>query len=339
MACDFPLRAFQIGLTDNGKKDLIIGSTACENNEILLINRRTKTRSYTSKKNFLPQLERYHMIYKDSLLIPCGQCLGCRIDKSREWASRLVCESKYHDSCYFLTLTYSDDNINYSINTGFPTLVKRDIQLFLKRLRKRTGQKLRYYCSGEYGDTTGRPHYHMILFGYDPPLGDLVKWSRSKYGYDYYTSDIINDCWKLGYVILGDLSFQSCAYTAKYTQKKLDGKLADYYSQYDILPPFALMSRRPGLGLDYYNDNVSSIIDDKHLLLENGNIVPVPRYYLNKLAEDYPDEYEQITEARKQMALELADMARFETDLDEYEYRAVRAANRRAKDKRKERPL
>ena len=97
--------------------------------------------------------------------LPCGQCIGCRLERSRQWATRLMKELRLHNHASFITLTYDDNNLPKTAD-GVPTLCLRDMQLFLKSLRKHFQPvQLRYFQCGEYGEKTQRPHYHMILFG------------------------------------------------------------------------------------------------------------------------------------------------------------------------------
>src|SRR3954449_8205389 len=88
--------------------------------------------------------------------LPCGQCIGCRLERSRQWAMRCVHENKMHPRSSFVTLTYDDKNIPPA-----GSLSKRDFQLFMKRLRKSQSNPLRFFACGEYGETTHRPHYHV----------------------------------------------------------------------------------------------------------------------------------------------------------------------------------
>ena len=136
---------------------------------------------------------------KEILQVPCGQCIGCRIDRSRQWANRCMLELQYHDSAYFVTLTYDDLHVPKAYypdpDTGEAhqslTLCKRDFQLWMKRLRKRfSDDKIRFFACGEYGGSTHRPHYHAIVFGLH--LDDLVKYKTVQEGdgyYTYYNSD------------------------------------------------------------------------------------------------------------------------------------------------------
>ena len=95
--------------------------------------------------------------------VPCGKCIGCRLDYSRKWAIRCVLEAQMHKENCFLTLTYDDEHLPKG-----EKLEKEEMQKFWKRLRKATGTKIRYYMAGEYGTEGGRPHYHACVFGWKP---------------------------------------------------------------------------------------------------------------------------------------------------------------------------
>ena len=193
MPCYHPLKAFDIssvdGLSKNNKKNLIIKSYNV--NHLEKINGKY-IECYDDYRSDL--CERY---IKDYIEIPCGKCIGCRLEYSRQWANRMMLEAKYHSQNWFVTLTYDDLHVPRSYygdpNSGeaLPslTLRKRDIQLFFKRLRKQTGQNFRYYACGEYGENTHRPHYHFIVFGLE--LDDLQFLRRCE-NFNYYTSDTIS---------------------------------------------------------------------------------------------------------------------------------------------------
>ena len=147
------------------------------------------------------------------VILPCGQCYACRIAKSREWASRCVMESKLHKENCFITLTYNDEHLPSDMS-----LQKDDFTKFIKRLRKNTGEKIRYYACGEYGDLYQRPHFHACLFGYRPD--DLVLFSVRS-GVNLYTSSTLEKAWQYrGFVTVGDVTYYSAAYGARYVLKK-----------------------------------------------------------------------------------------------------------------------
>lgn len=202
---------------------------------------------------------------KKLLLIPCGKCPACVQNKSLEWTARLVKEATEWKYTYFITFTYDDDHIK--------DLNKRDLQLFLKRFRKNTGFELKYYISGEYGETTHRPHYHAIFFLNDK-IDDLKFYSNN-----LYTSKLFSDTWSLGQVLLSsDVNERSIKYTIGYTLKKIgESKLT-------------LMSK--GLGLKYLKDKEADIKFSNGFYLKDGFFVSPPSYFIRKIKES--DKVEDI---------------------------------------------
>lgn len=156
--------------------------------------------------------------------VPCGSCLGCRLDRSRHWAMRMVHETMMHDDNVFITLTYDDDHLPTD-----ESLDKVHFQKFMKRLRKCfPDRRIRYYHCGEYGDKYNRPHYHACLFDLDFPDKQLLK---QEDGYLLFSSKMLEEIWGNGYVGLGDVTFQSAAYCARYVTKKVTGEKAhEHYS-------------------------------------------------------------------------------------------------------------
>lgn len=169
-----------------------------------------------------------------SLNIPCGKCIECSKQKANEWASRLMLEADCHKDVCCLTLTYDDMHL-----PAGEELCKRDIQLFLKSLRKAIAPvKVRYFYCGEYGSKNGRPHYHMIIFGWKP--SDLV-YKFSKKGHHYFNSKFTEAIWKRGWVVIDPaLDKKTCFYCAKYLQKYADTDKAQ--------KAFINMSLKPAIG-------------------------------------------------------------------------------------------
>lgn len=217
----------------------------------------------------------------NQIKLPCGRCIGCRLDHGQMWATRMLHELLYHDRACFITLTYSDENLPPS-----QSLSKRELQQFFKRLRKHLQvRKIRYYACGEYGEQTLRPHYHAVIFGWEPD--DLKTYGPSRGG-----SKLLEKIWGLGLVSVGPVNYQTCAYTARYVTKKVSGpQAAPYYERMhrdtgeivQVLPEFALMSRRPGIGSRYFDDYGHQLNHDDFIVV-NGNKAKVPRYY-DKLLE------------------------------------------------------
>lgn len=258
--------------------------------------------------------------------VPCGKCMSCRINLAEQWSSRCALELKEHSSAYFVTLTYDDDHLRYAyrINprhrtcTFEPTLVKRDAQLFIKRLRKycdKLGFKLRYFGCGEYGSTTQRPHYHFIFFGL-PFFSDsklLNVRSNGNTTVKLYSSSTLENLWSYGHVAIGDVTYQSISYVARYTTKKfrssyLSDEDREFYDQAldeltsSDLPvyedDFLMMSRNPGIGKSYFDKHFSEIYRFDRLIYacpgSNVKVLKPLRYYdrLYDLAD--PDQFRKI---------------------------------------------
>lgn len=267
--------------------------------------------------------------------VPCGHCIGCRLDKSREWADRMMLELDHSKTAVFVTLTYDDLHVPVSMynddDVPFYTLVKRDVQLFLKRLRKYfNGKSIRYYLAGEYGDKTYRPHYHAILFGLDiDDFYDHIHFGSNVFGQPYYTSATLERLWSHGFVSLASVSWQTCAYVARYVTKKLNGPEGIFYSYRNCLPPFALMSRRPGIA-GYFAVDHPELLSDRMLYIDdvfgvsNHKKVCTPKYLFEKLSLTNPDLYDKIKSERARFAADKQLLELSKTDLDCVEYNAVK---------------
>lgn len=208
--------------------------------------------------------------YPDGLIVPCGRCCGCRIQKSKEWSIRMLHEASYWTSCCFVTLTYNNENVpdNYSLK-------KRHLQLYFKRLRKelsKTNRKMKYYACGEYGDKYHRPHYHAIFFG--------ISW-REK--------ELLQKCWDsgriagetMGYIKVGTVTFESSRYVAQYFDKQTTlAYLQEKYTNTGREVPFKLSST--GLGKQYVIDNAKNL--SYNLKITFRSILQcIPRYYIKIL--------------------------------------------------------
>lgn len=255
------------------------------------------------------------------LKLPCGQCIGCRIDHSRDWAMRCVHEASMHQDNCFITLTYNPQNM--PPDGG---LIKRDFQLFMKRLRKSLGsKKIRFYMCGEYGDRNNRPHYHAIIFGYN--FDDWMYLFDSPSGEPIYTSPTLEKIWGFGFVTVGTVTYESAAYVARYCLKKVNGKLADqihpetglkHYERYndftgelvEVLPEYSVMSRggKNGRGIGY--DWIRKYTRDcypKDFTTIRGVRLPLPRYYDKYLESIDPMMYDDIKEGRIIQMLDMSD--------------------------------
>lgn len=287
------------------------------------------------------------------ILIGCGRCAGCRLEKSRQWAMRISHEAQlYEDNC-FITLTFDDAHLekrrpedkdgqkmsNWSI---WP----REFQLFIKRLRDRyKDKKIRYYHCGEYGDRPepgqllGRPHYHACLFNFD--FKDKQEFG-SRGGNKYFISGELESIWPYGHCIIGEVTFDSAAYVARYIMKKRTGEgSAEHYRritgfdtgtgeiEYDPLTPeYTTMSR--AIGRDWFKKYGMSDVYSKDYVTVNGRKSRPPRFYDRELEEINPEKYEEIKEKRAE------EMEFLEEEKPERLYVLAESAKHKLKRKRRE---
>lgn len=321
MTCYYPQKAYEsiTKLTENGKKLIVF-----------------------SKGNKGP--------YKE-IELPCTQCIGCRIDKSRQWAARCVHEASMFTDNSFITLTYNDECLPEKNQ-----LDKTHLQKFFKRLRKRhqgttavqkydeVGNEagihfpIRYFAVGEYGDLTQRPHYHAILFNFD--FTDKIFFKKSKNNklfisqdlqrlwskkiseteVEYYPKEHLykegkNIYCKLGHVTVGAVTYESAAYCASYCMKKINGKMKEKHYRrfgeidydtgeietYCIEQEFSTMSRRPGIGREWWKKFGGTDLTQDCVDIEGRKIKP-PKYY-DLLLEKYDnDKFYDLKEGRKEIA-------------------------------------
>lgn len=239
--------------------------------------------------------------------LPCGQCIGCRLERSRQWAVRCMHENMLHEQSCFVTLTYDDDELPEG-----GTLVPGHLSLFMKRLHNRLlrsrGVGIRYYGCGEYGEQYGRPHYHALIFGYD--FLDKKYFKSNRRGEKLYTSEELRSLWPVGHNSIGAVTFDSAAYCARYIVKKVTGDEAQDY--YDVMcadgsivsrvPEFTNMSRRPGIGLPWFRKfGVDSYKWDSVVI--NGREVRPPRYYDNQFEVIDADRLAVLKRKRTKAAL------------------------------------
>jgi len=228
--------------------------------------------------------------YRRELTLPCGQCIGCRVQRSSDWATRCMHEASLHDENSFITLTYSDECLPVQ-----GQLVYSHFQDFMKRLRYHVDTPLRFYMCGEYGDNFDRPHYHAILFGFGF-LSDRVLLKRTAAG-SLYSSSFLDSVWGLGMCSVGDVTFDSAAYVSRYVVKKVNGKAADdHYTRVDAItgeiyqkvPEFSRMSlQNGGIGAGWL-EKYSSDVTNTGAVMIYDSARAVPRYY-GKLLEDRND--------------------------------------------------
>lgn len=237
------------------------------------------------------------------LALPCGRCIGCRLERSRQWAVRLVHEGSQHQEKCFLTLTYDPAHL--------PTDGSLDVsefQRFMKRLRKRVApSKVRFFHCGEYGEQLGRPHYHCILFGFSFP--DRVLFRRgSEPSLNLYTSVLLSELWPLGFSTVGQVTFESAAYVARYVVKKWFGVNADDHYR-GRRPEYVTMSRRPGIGAGWIEKFESDVFPADEVVLRGKKMSP-PKYYRQRYEITAPLEADLLRTRRVQRAAEVAEAER-----------------------------
>lgn len=203
--------------------------------------------------------------YQKYMLVPCRQCLECRQSRAKEWALRCHFEIQNHKETSFLTLTYEKSPV---------VLIKKDIQDFIKRLRKSIQpKKIKYFLCGEYGEKKRRPHFHIILFGHD--FADKYSIGVSDRGHPLYESKILNKIWGKGICTIQDVNYKTISYTALYSspaRKALPKYLQDN-------PEFNLMSQ--GLGVKNILKNLNSYLPTDTIYID-GISHNIPKAVLDK---------------------------------------------------------
>lgn len=279
--------------------------------------------------------------YPNDVLVPCKKCVGCRLDYSRDWAGRLMLELDHSKTALFLTLTYSPDDVVIASydemdDIIYHTLVKRHCQLFLKRLRKFfEPRKLRFYLSGEYGTSSLRPHYHAIIFGLsldDFPDSRLL--FTNQHHQPIYTSRKLEDIWTHGLVSFGAVSWQSCAYVARYALKKLNHGNDDFFENKGCVPEFSVMSRNLGIGRYYLQDHPDFLwryedfiyIEDPYGV-KTVNKIQTPKFIFDEFCLRFPEESAIIKEKKKLALSESYSRELSNTNLTDADYQFLKACN------------
>lgn len=313
-------------------------------------------------------------------MIPCGQCHECRLQRSREWANRCVMEMdafKPVDGInrnWFVTMTYSPDHVDElrstvdgcTLSLHQPESGKDHLQKFNNAVRKKWDEKyghqgIRFYACGEYGDESGRPHYHEILFNLpiDPSL--LKVHFTNDFGDKYYVCDELFRSWgSKGHVLLSEANWTNCAYVARYIMKKLNGDLGvDKYDKFGIKAPFTRQSRMPGIGASFYKnvcdyfdtsalqyfvdpENGELISDDLDDVLSSGacdvtdklylpgandKLSPIckpPRYFDRLFERQYPKSYEYIKQHRDEVLRKAQAQAKVQYPISDRELFSLR---------------
>lgn len=235
----------------------------------------------------------------EELQLPCSKCIGCLLDKASDYAVRCWCEAKNWENNCFITLTYNNKNLP---ENGM--LCKKDVQDFMKRLRyfhegieewtnPQTGKRekpIRYLLCGEYGPNgTHRPHYHILIFNWRPEK--LKFWKYNFRGEKLYKCDELYKkdpkkpgIWGKGFVTVGDLTYESACYVARYCSKKLfKGIKHETLKKAEIQPEFILLSRNGGIGLKYWQEHKNQILNTGIMIKQKNK--RIPKYFERKFKE------------------------------------------------------
>ena len=298
---------------------------------------------------------------------PCGQCMPCRITRRQEWTFRLLLELKEHPYAYFITLTYDDNHLpqpfsllsktGKSRNKLSGSLDKKAISAFIKRYRRYTGEKIRFFGVGEYGDSsdegTSRPHYHLIIFQ------DVEAFTKSnRYGKLDYPD--FEKAWTLNNTLLGHVvaypvlssgdGLRIARYVASYTVKKLttdDSMQKHLYP--GRVPEHTRMSRKPGIGLQTYTINnlvdkfknygltphyiegsgVTHSTGDIHMFRIDGKKYPVARTLKEKIIDRLGGDFR--SDVGRALNRHMASNARALTTTLEEEYVKAQDSDKKAK--------
>jgi len=253
----------------------------------------------------------YGPLAGESIELRCNQCIGCRIDKSKEWAARIVHESQMHQDNCFVTLTYDEENVPHDHG-----LNKAHFQKFMKKLRKRfNDREIRYFHCGEYGEQEGkRPHYHACIFGLD--FDDRVPWSATN-NVVVDVSDTLTEIWGKGHCTVGELNYQTAAYTSRYILKKITGERAERHYErvnaytgeiHQVAPEYITMSLKPGIGKSFYEKYESDFFPSDECPVPGKGVFPkAPKYYETIYEKQNPEQHEKIKAKRREHLLKNVD--------------------------------
>lgn len=323
MSCFYPFRGIKFLQPDGKYKVKIVGS-ALRSKDLMDLDALTFSGILNTETG---------EVDADVVQIPCGKCIGCRMQYSREWADRIVIESMmYPESSWFITLTYDDDHLPMGqilLNGDiFPTVSRDDLTRFLDALRQkfhRLGHDgIRYYAAAEYGDMSLRPHYHICFFNLPISEMDLKFYKRNIQGDQLYNVDWLSDLWSKGFVVVGKLNWKTAAYTARYVLKKwkksTDKLGFDPFEVLGIENQWARMSRMPGISKPYFDAHFSKIYEYDCIQLPSGQRISPPLYFDKLYKEIAPDHLEAVKLNRMINGAIKRDESLSRIDLSEVDY-------------------
>jgi len=274
--CQYPTSMYVLGTASNGKKII--------------------------SQNLPPSGSKFSEILRD-----CGQCSGCRIRRRMDWATRLTHEAQFNEHAFFITLTYADDHLpaDGSLN---PDHVSEFMQNYRNQFR---AKKVRFFAIGEYGGDTGRPHYHVIIFGPDIDQKSLkyVDYPQAQFspefrklfgetGLKHYTSPLLEKCWPYGLSEFGYTSAATMQYVTKFHVEKVTGDKAEthYNGRH---PEFSRMSRMPGIGTDWIEKYWPEVYRAGCVQNSKGVKAAPPKFYDRWLEKNHPEVYTEVKQKRE----------------------------------------
>lgn len=285
----------------------------------------------------------YKAKYKKVDMIPCGKCTECRLQHSRDKANQMVMEKLQYpeDLVWFITLTYADEYIPFHKTVNVETgeifegisLKKEDAQNFIKKLRRYyeyhyNVKNIRYVIVGEYGSNTHRPHYHAIIYGLPLDQTKLKLYKHNELGQSIWSHEELEKIWGKGFVSVGRVTWESCAYVARYAMKKQYGENKWYYGATGAIPEFVNQSLKPAIGRGYLEDHIEDILRTDTIPIANKKtaaLVPPPKSYDRYMEQKYPELFEENKRKRKKKA-EIAQQIRNQyTDLSPQQQREMKA--------------
>lgn len=253
-----------------------------------------KEYAFFGNSKYISKFQNIQRVY-----VPCGKCFTCLSKRAKSWTLRLTTEYlKWNNNCV-LTLTYNDENLPENGLLNY-----KDVQLFLKRLRKKyPDKKIRFACCCEYGsseNSTIRPHYHIILFNFFPPDVDLIKpYKITKKRSKLYKSKIMDDLWSNGFVDVGLVDHKTSRYVCQYCVKiAMNFKNKLYLEK--IKQKREKLVTSIGTGLEYFKLNMKAIFDNRYCVLGSYKY-PIPKYFKNKLKQLFPELFEKYKDTCKEL--------------------------------------
>lgn len=271
-------------------------------------------------------------------IIPCKNCIGCRLEYSREWANRGYLESKMWEENWFVTVTYDNkylytpeemttsDGITYTNDNDEwkGCLVKKDLHRFIHNVRQKWQREfnhtgIRFMACGEYGETGERPHYHIIFYNMPIPMESLYE-TKVLNNNVYYKCHLLDECWaNKGFIEVSEATWNDIAYTARYITKKINGDQSeDIYAQYGQIKEYMVTSRNPGIGKPYFDEHYKEIYKNDEIVVKNtqGTITCKPPKYFDELYEEIdPEGFEKIKIQRRRRANNVAKVKDTTTSL------------------------